>query len=57
MQAKLAGTRDKMISHVQPLNDLNEREVTRPEIEDILKALDDTNDELMNQERIILPKS
>lgn len=57
MQEKLSATRDKMINHVQPLNDLNEREVTRPEIEEILKSLDSINDNLMNQERDILPKS
>mmetsp|Transcript_21886 Transcript_21886/g.33965 ORF Transcript_21886/g.33965 Transcript_21886/m.33965 type:complete len:500 (-) Transcript_21886:2632-4131(-) len=53
----LSNTRDKLINHVQPLNELGEREVKKPEIEEILKGLDTINDELRAQERDLVPKS
>ena len=36
----MGSTRDKLIEIVQPLNELDEREVKHPEIEKILNALD-----------------
>lgn len=50
MQQKLANTRDKLIDTVQPLNELEEREVKSPEIQEILKKLDIINDNLLEQE-------
>jgi hypothetical protein len=45
-RARLHATRDKLISVVQPLNELAEREVKEPELGRILKALDEINAEL-----------
>ena len=55
-QEVLNKTRDDLIDCVQPLNELGEREVKQPEIEKILRALDKIIEDLMNQERDILPR-
>jgi len=47
MKERLGNTRDRLINAVQPLNELGEREVKKPEIEDILKQLDVINEDLM----------
>lgn len=57
MKENLSATRDNLIEVVQPLNELDEREVKQPEIDGILNALDAVNESLMGQEREILPKS
>jgi hypothetical protein len=47
-RGRLRATRDKLINIVQPLNELEEREVKEPELAAILKALDTINEDLMN---------
>lgn len=47
-RGRLRATRDKLINIVQPLNELEEREVKEPELAAILKALDAINEDLTN---------
>lgn len=44
MKENLSATRDHLIEVVQPLNELDEREVKQPEIDGILNALDQLNE-------------
>lgn len=57
MRSRLGATRDKLITIVQPLNELAEREVKEPELGRILKALDEINADLQLQDRDISPKT
>ena len=41
---------------VQPLNELGEREVKKPECDEILKKLNQMNKDLIQRDRDIIPK-
>jgi len=56
MKDNLAKAHTSLINMVQPLNELGEREVKKPEIDDILKKLNNMNKDLNAMERDILPK-
>jgi hypothetical protein len=57
MKENLGATRDTLIDVVQPLNELDEREVKQPEIDHILNALGKINTSLMVQVKEIMPKN
>lgn len=52
----LAKAHTNLINLVQPLNELGEREVKKPEIDEILKKLNNMSKDLNSRERDILPK-
>lgn len=56
MKESLGKTQANLINMVQPLNELGEREVKKPEIDEILKKLHAMNKDLNAREREILPK-
>lgn len=56
MKDNLAKAHSSLINLVQPLNELGEREVKKPEIDEILKKLNNMNKDLNAMERDILPK-
>lgn len=56
MKDDLAKAHNNLINLVEPLNELGEREVKKPEIDDILKKLNNMNKDLNQMERDILPK-
>jgi len=55
MKEDLGKSHDALINTVQPLNEVGEREVKKPEIDDILKKLNGMNKDLNARERDILP--
>ena len=56
MKNDLGKNRDRLVSIVQPLSELGEREVTQPEIEKILASLKALNVELANKEKDFAPR-
>lgn len=56
MKDNLGKGHTSLINMVQPLNELGEREVKQPEIDDILKKLNNMNKDLNAMQRDIQPK-
>lgn len=56
MKEDLGKAHNNLINMVEPLNELGERQVKKPEIDEILKKLNNMNKELNQMERDILPK-
>lgn len=56
MKNDLSKAHNDLINMVQPLNELGEREVKKPEIEDILRRLKGINKDMNERERDIGPK-
>ena len=55
MKEDLGKTHDGLINTVQPLNEVGEREVKKPEFDEILKKLHGYNKDLNARERDIMP--
>lgn len=56
MKEELGKAHNNLINMVEPLNELGERQVKKPEIDEILKKLNNMNKELNQMERDIGPK-
>ena len=52
---KLTKLKDKLDHDIQPLNEIGEREIHQPEVEEILKKMKDLNDEFKTFEDHIKP--
>ena len=55
MSRNLLNTKDRLLNTVQPLNELQEREVKDPEIIKILNSLHEINSELADYEKQVTP--
>lgn len=56
MKDDLAKAHNNLINIVEPLNELGEREVKKPEIDDILNKLNNIGRDLNQADKDIIPK-